>query len=128
VIARGVALAALLSMACKHQGTEPPVDATVLDGAPVDCPNDLPRTCPMPAPTWSGTVQSIVQIECASCHSAGGDAPTLLLDTYQRVFDHRVAVLDQTYACWMPPANGGMLSPTERAALLGWLVCGALNN
>ena len=38
-------------------------------------------------------------------------------------------MLDQVYACAMPPSDAGVtLSLEEREALLGWLVCNAPNN
>jgi len=37
-------------------------------------------------------------------------------------------VLTQVYSCRMPQPGAAPLTEAERAALLGWLVCGAPND
>ena len=62
------------------------------------------------------------------CHSAGGPAEDLPWDNYGNIFSHRGAILNQVYACRMPPPVEPQPNPDERAKLLAWLVCGAQNN
>ena len=40
----------------------------------------------------------------------------------------RGPMLNQVYACNMPPDDAGQPTPEERAILLGWFVCKAPNN
>jgi hypothetical protein len=47
------------------------------------------------------------------------------LDSYDAIYRTRTTVLTQLVRCAMPPASEPKLSAEERAALLGWLVCGA---
>jgi MYXO-CTERM domain-containing protein len=102
------------------------------DGPPATgaCPNDLPAACPSPPPSWSRDVQPIVAAHCAVCHSPTGINPTRPFTTWQQVDGQRGDILSQVYACKMPPPDGGVAPPvgTERALLLGWLVCGAPDN
>jgi hypothetical protein len=89
-----------------------------------DCPDDLPEECPSPAPTWSADVAPIVARTCATCHDGAIQSP--ILQDRDTIFASRGPVLDQVYACLMPPPTSGLaLDDDERAAFLGWLVCGA---
>jgi uncharacterized membrane protein len=97
-------------------------------GAAVSCPNDAPESCPSPAPSYSGQVQAIIQSRCTTCHAPGGLEPTKPLQTYTQVNDLRLMLLTQVASCRMPLSGAPPLSPDERQALLGWLVCGAPNN
>jgi uncharacterized membrane protein len=97
-------------------------------GGAAGCPNDLPDTCPSPEPGYSADVASIVAERCATCHSPGGQAQSTLLTDYAEVYAKRTTVLTRVYACKMPPAGAPPLTSDERAALLGWLVCGAKND
>jgi hypothetical protein len=92
------------------------------------CPNDLPQACPAPMPTWDGGVNALVASKCAPCHQPGGTAATWPFTSAAQVHALRQAVIDQVYSCVMPPPDAGQLDETQRQALLGWLVCGALNN
>lgn len=92
------------------------------------CPSDLPSSCPSPMPTWDGGVAALVADKCAMCHRPGGTAATWPLTNVGETQALRQAVIDQVYSCVMPPADAGQLDETQRLALLGWLVCGALNN
>jgi uncharacterized membrane protein len=77
-------------------------------------------------PSFQAQVRPLLQARCGGCHLAGGTAAERLLDTWVQVYPQRISVLNQVYACWMPPAAGaGALTSAERALLLGWLVCGA---
>jgi hypothetical protein len=96
---------------------------------PGSCPDDLPAACPVQAPSYQAEVAPLLEARCVGCHAAGQVASNRLLDGYGSVFSQRAAVLRQTYACQMPPADAGApLTAAERAVLLGWLVCGAPPN
>lgn len=92
------------------------------------CPNDLPSSCPSPAPSYGQDVAPIVQARCLGCHAPGGQSANIPLDSYDALHARRSQVLDQVYACRMPPAGQPQLSSDERQKLLGWLVCGAPSN
>lgn len=87
------------------------------------CKNNLPASCPPKAPTYAD-VEPILAHACVLCHTAGGQAPTIPLDTYDEVFARRGAALNQVYACTMPK-DGVPLSDDERLMLLRWFVCEA---
>jgi hypothetical protein len=122
---QGYAIAAAVAvglLACGGDGGPP---------APSDggsCPRDLPAACPPTPPSWSATVQAIVQTRCTGCHSRFGVESNRPLDGYARVYAQRGPALNQIYACRMPPADAPALTPDERAALLAWFVCGAPEN
>jgi uncharacterized membrane protein len=108
-----VAFAAVLCAAC--------------GGSDLSCPND-PVVCPSPAPSYSTTVSTIIQNRCLSCHGPGGQWASKPFTTYQEVYTNRSAILNQVYACRMPPAGATQPTPNERAQIIGWLACGAPNN
>jgi mono/diheme cytochrome c family protein len=91
------------------------------------CPNDLPAGCPPDAPGYAATIAPLLAEHCVSCHGPGGVSAEKPLGTWADVSARKGAVLDQVYACKMPqpPAT---LPAEARAALLGWLVCGAPND
>jgi hypothetical protein len=91
------------------------------------CPNDLPMTCPSAVPSYTNDVAPIIQAHCVKCHSAGGVEYSRPLDTYAGV-TAQTGVLDQVYACRMPPAPEAPLTSAERAKLLGWIVCDSPRN
>jgi hypothetical protein len=88
------------------------------------CPSDLPPSCPSGAAKYDSTIAPLLKAKCDLCHVPGG-LSTPYLQTYDEVYTARSAVLDQVYACKMPPLGYPPLSTTERVELLGWLVCGA---
>jgi len=92
------------------------------------CPNDLPSSCPSPAPSYSSAISSLISAYCLSCHSPGGQEAVIPFTSYQSVYIERSPILDQVYACNMPPTANLQLTAQERSQLLGWLVCGAPNN
>ena len=102
------------------QGTSPDLATS--------CPNDLPGACPSPAPSYQSDVAPVIMQKCVSCHSPGGQSSDRPLQTYAEVFALRTSVLTQVYGCLMPPVGSPQLTPSERAAILGWLVCGAPQN
>ena len=89
------------------------------------CPDDLPDSCPSPAPGWAKDVAPVIEARCSSCHVAGGVAAGKPLTNHAQVFSRKGAVLNQVYACKMPPEGATPLSMAERLAIEAWLVCGA---
>jgi hypothetical protein len=87
---------------------------------------DLPTSCPAPSPSYAGEVSGIITTRCLPCHGPGGVEASVPLSPWSAVNARRSAVLNQVYACRMPKDGG--LPESERLALLGWLVCGALDN
>ncbi len=73
-------------------------------------------------------MQAIVQSRCASCHAPGGLEATKPLLTYTQAYNLRTTILAQVSSCRMPLAGAPQLTPEERQALMGWIVCGAPNN
>jgi hypothetical protein len=119
---------ALVPLACSPSSSVPP--ATDAAGeASSTCPSDLPAACPSPAPGYDASVGPLLAGRCGGCHGDGGiEVNQHDLRTYDAVYRQRSSVLTQVYGCLMPPADAAPLTPGERAALLGWLVCGAPNN
>jgi hypothetical protein len=104
--------------------SEPTMDA---EGA--TCPSELPESCPSPPPSYRDEIMPIVEARCYPCHdSEGMEASRHDFSTYEGLHAQRVDTLSAIYDCIMPPADGGVLLPEERAALLGWLVCHAPDN
>jgi hypothetical protein len=92
------------------------------------CPNDLPQSCPSPAPGWAQDIAPVIEARCATCHATGGVAASTPLTTHAEVFSRKGSVLNQIHACKMPQASAPQLSAAERAAVQEWLVCGASND
>jgi uncharacterized membrane protein len=121
--AQGALLVAGLVMAAQAFGCGSPDPVT-------NCPNDLPMSCPSPAPSFAGEVNAIIQDRCATCHAPGQQSPTLPMQTYDQILAlalHR-GMLNQVSTCRMPLAGGPPLTTDERQVLMAWLVCGAPNN
>jgi uncharacterized membrane protein len=93
-----------------------------------NCPTDLPAACPADIPSFKTTVAPIVASHCTLCHSVDGSQSGHSFATYDLVYASRSAVLDQIYACNMPPAGAAQLALAERVTVLTWLVCGSPNN
>ena len=68
----------------------------------------------------------------AGCHywgyRPGGQEASRPFLTYSQVYSERSAMLNQVYACNMPPSSAAKPTEEERQALLAWLVCGAPQN
>jgi hypothetical protein len=93
------------------------------------CPQDLPSSCLTPPPSFKSDVEPILERRCWACHTDGGVAASAHdFSTYAHVFAQRTEMLDQVYACRMPPEGADAPTPEERAKLLGWFVCKAPNN
>lgn len=101
--------------------SEPGVDG-------LQCPNDLPASCPAAMPSYQNDVMQIVQRGCVGCHSATGVEYNRPLDTYSALYAQRQGVLTQIYGCRMPPAGAPPLTSAERQQILTWLVCKSPNN
>ena len=108
--------------ACSSETAPSQVDAG-------NCPQDLPASCPGDAPSWSKEISDVVSRRCLGCHADGGvGAAKHDFSTYDNVFSQRSPMLNQVYACQMPPSDAAPLTDAERADLLAWLVCRAPNN
>ena len=97
-------------------------------GGSSSCPDDLPASCSSPAPGWAKDIAPVIEARCASCHVQGGSAADKPLTDHAQVFSRKGSVLNQVYACKMPPEGAPQLSTSERLALEAWLVCGALDD
>ncbi len=104
------------------------VAALAACGGSKDCPNDLPTSCPSPAPSYSSAISPLISARCLVCHSPGGQEASIPFTSYQNVYIERSPMLNQVYACNMPPTGTQQLTAQERNQLLSWLVCGAPNN
>jgi hypothetical protein len=97
-------------------------------GSGESCPQNLPSACPSPAPSYKDTVAAIFASRCTRCHGPGGVESSRDFTTYANVYAQRSAILDQVYACSMPPAGETPPTTDERNQLLAWLVCSAPDN
>lgn len=91
------------------------------------CPNDLPdrNVCQDGAPSYAREIAPILEERCNACHYRGNPGSGVSLADHDAVFARRQTVQSRIYSCVMPPEAAPPLEPTERAALLEWLVCGA---
>jgi uncharacterized membrane protein len=122
----GVVVLVALAAACSSESTPPPADAGIDPGS---CPSDLPSACPSPPPSFKSDVEAIFVRRCDPCHAGNGvEANTYNFSTYASIYAQRSAILNQFYACRMPPADAAQPTAEERALLLGWLVCKAPDN
>jgi uncharacterized membrane protein len=90
------------------------------------CPNDYPSTCPPQAPSFANDVFPLIHANCTICHGPGQQVP--LLDNYTDIVRAGTMISTQVFQCRMPPAPRSPLTSQERQTILGWLVCGAMNN
>jgi uncharacterized membrane protein len=95
---------------------------------PAICPADLPATCPAVIPSYQNTVAPILASRCTLCHSTDASQSGHSFATYPLVYASRSAVLNQIYACNMPPSGAAQLTLAERVSVLNWLVCGSPDN
>jgi len=85
-------------------------------------------TCPSTPPSYQQTIAPIVNQRCVPCHHAGSTITKFDFSSYAVLYANRGSVLNQVYACVMPPEDAGQLSVDERTELLTWLVCDAPDN
>jgi hypothetical protein len=108
-------------------------DAGTEAEAEAGCARVLPP-CPPTPPSYQQTIAPIFQERCVPCHYAGSSIAKFDFSRYTVVRANRGSVLNQIYACLMPPEDAGglpdagQLGNTERTEVLTWLVCGAPNN
>jgi hypothetical protein len=126
--------------ACGHGDAAPSQDAAAacvpgpdgdIGGPPPDnCPNDLPTDmdCPDASPSYQNQIAEIISNRCSVCHRLGGLESSKLFDTYDQVHTQRVTMLNFIYHCQMPPTCAVPLTAEERAELLKWFVCKAMDN
>jgi len=97
-------------------------------GGAGDCPDEVPATCPVPPPTFGASVSPIFNAVCTNCHAPGQAASDQPLTSYAEISQRKDAIVLQIDSCRMPPAPTPPLTSDERAAILGWIVCGAPDN
>jgi uncharacterized membrane protein len=119
---------ALMMVGCTYCEVTPGSVACPNPSSVADCPNDLPMSCIMPAPSYQTTVSPIFNVYCTTCHSPGGQQASLPLETYDQIYSIRGEVLDQVYSCHMPLSGQPQPTEAERLLVLHWLVCGAPQN
>jgi hypothetical protein len=95
---------------------------------PLNCPNDLPASCPSPPPSYRTDVAPIISARCLGCHAPGKQEASKDFTTYPNVFSQRQPILTQVFSCRMPPEGEPRPTAQERAQFLAWLVCGAPDN
>ncbi len=91
-------------------------------------PEDIPSSCPSPAPSYAKDVRPVLAQRCLPCHTPGAPLYALPdMTSYGAVYDARGVVLSQIATCKMPAVDAGAapLTEAERQAIMGWLVCGA---
>ena len=94
--------------------------------SPAACPNDFPAACPPQAPSFASDVAPLIHTNCTPCHGPGQQVPTL--DAYANIMRAGQMISMQVFQCLMPPPPRAPLTSQERQTILGWLVCGAMNN
>jgi hypothetical protein len=126
----GVALVVACSGATADESSGPGDGPNATDDAGASsCAASLPQ-CTV-APSFSSTIEPLVQRTCAGCHGPGGVAADRDLTTYANIAKLEVTELVQLYSCQMPPADAGpdaMLSLPEREAMMQWFICGYPDN
>ena len=136
---RGLLLLALGGVAVACSGDPAKVDDATCAGLTPDqlttgpraaCPDDLPSDtdCSGAQPSYQADIAPLVSTRCGACHAQGGIEASFPLAPHARLYAQRRTALNQIFTCAMPPACAHGLEPGERAALLQWFVCGALDN
>jgi uncharacterized membrane protein len=69
-----------------------------------------------------------IQARCGACHTPGGVEAVLPYQTYDQVQRQSTNILFQISRCLMPPADQPQLSSEERQVIMGWIVCGTMND
>ncbi len=79
-------------------------------------------------PSYQADIAPLVSTRCGACHAPGGIEASFPLTTHAELYGQRRGVLNQIFTCAMPPACARGLEAEQRATLLKWFVCGALDN
>ena len=91
------------------------------------CVRELPA-CPATPPSYRTTISPILQRACISCHYPKSNLARSSLASYTAVAADLGSMIDQVYACAMPPPGSPPLTASERTTLLAWLACKAPDN
>jgi hypothetical protein len=94
-------------------------------GGPDDCSVNVPTSCPVASLSYSSGVGDTLKTSCSPCHADFGVEGTVLLTSYKEVSKRLTSVAGQLETCTMPPAGSPPISPSDRQAILDWIVCGA---
>jgi len=89
------------------------------------CAVDVPTGCPDPTLTYESGLGAKLQTGCSPCHAPGGVESTVPLMDYGQVSKRLTSIAGQLQTCTMPPAGAAPLSPSDRQAIIDWIVCGA---
>ena len=116
-------LAAILAVVIAGCSPAPATWAT--DGG--GCVRELPP-CPAMPPSYKETVSPILERACISCHYPESNLARSSLTPYAAVAADLGSMVDQVYACAMPPPGHLQLTAAERTSLLEWLECKAPDN
>jgi uncharacterized membrane protein len=73
-------------------------------------------------------VNAIIQDRCNPCHAPGGQEAVRPFQTYDQIYGDITTVLLNLRRCIMPPVTSPQLTADERAVLLAWIACGAMND
>ena len=93
--------------------------------AGVTCTVVAPETCASPALRFAD-VKPLFEVHCVMCHYGELGGPWSL-KTHTDIADWAGEVRDDIADCSMPPADAGTtMTDGERALILDWLRCGAL--
>jgi hypothetical protein len=126
-----VAVAIGVFAACACSNGEASDDSTIVPPPETtSCGATLPSGCTV-VPSFSATIEPLVERTCATCHSPGGVAADRDLTTYKNIAELETTELVQLYSCQMPTADAGpdaMLSLAEREEMLQWFICGFPDN
>jgi hypothetical protein len=71
-------------------------------------------------------VDPILDQVCRECHTDGGEAVSIALETPADLDARLSTVVHELFECTMPPSGSGVtLTDADREVLLGWAVCRA---
>jgi uncharacterized membrane protein len=117
-------IAALAAAGCASQALASGAPGSE-EGGPDDCSVNVAASCPVASLSYSSGVGDTLKASCLPCHAAGGVESTVLLTSYKEVSKRLTKVAGQLETCTMPPAGSPPISPSDRQAILDWIVCGA---
>jgi uncharacterized membrane protein len=96
-------------------------------GPPPSCAA-VPTSCPSPQPHFAADVFPIFQTSCQTCHLPDGSGSVRLFLDYATIREAVTTITMQVAQCRMPPADGPQITDEQRAAIVGWVRCGALDD